>query len=171
VAVAQPAFAYTAPNPISSAHNLENFDCGKSALNDWLRTHALENEGKASRTFVVADGDGAVVGYYCLATGSVARAEVPRRIRHGLPNPTPVMVLGRLAVDRHHASRGIASMLLKEAMIRTLRVAREAGIRALVVHAIDDEAVTFYTKYGFQIFPPETRTLLLPVETIELAIS
>jgi hypothetical protein len=62
-------------------------------------------------------------------------------------------------------------MLLKEAMIRTLRVAREAGIRALVVHAIDDEAVTFYTKYGFQIFPPETRTLLLPVETIELAIS
>ena len=92
-------------------------------------------------------------------------------MRHGLPNPTPVMVLGRLAVDRAHSGRGIASALLKEAMIRTLRVSHEAGIRALVVHAIDDEAITVYTKYGFQIFPPETRTLLLPIETIGLAVS
>lgn len=169
--VKSPAFAYNAPTPILSSHHLDSFDCGKPALNDWLRNHALENEGKASRTFVVTHGLEAVAGYYCLATGSVTRAEIPRKMRHGLPNPTPVMVLGRLAVDRAHSGRGIASALLKEAMIRTLRVSHEAGIRALVVHAIDDEAITFYTKYGFQIFPPETRTLLLPIETIGLAVS
>ena len=159
-----------APTPITAQHRLDAFDCGKPALDDWLKAHALDNEGRASRTFVVSDEGLAVQAFYTLATGNVARAEVPRRLRHGLPNPVPVMVLGRLAVDRRQAGRGLGPSLLKEAMTRTLRVSKEAGVRALIVHAIDDEAVGFYAKYGFQLFPPETRTLFLPIETIEAAL-
>lgn len=164
-----PDALYRPPIAIAPEHRLEGFDCGKAALSDWLRSHALENEGKASRTFVVTTAGGEVAGYYSLASGSVTRSEMPRRIRHGLPNPTPVMVLGRLAVDLRHRGRGLASGMLREAMLRTLRVSQEAGVRALIVHAIDDEAITFYSRYGFQLFPPETRTLLLPIETIRAA--
>jgi GNAT superfamily N-acetyltransferase len=159
------------PEPLQPHHRLNRFDCGKPALSDWLRAHAPSNEGKASRTFVVPDEDGYVCGYYTLATGSVARTELPRKLRHNLPNPAPVMVLGRLAVDRLHHGSGIGAAMLREALTRTLRVAEQAGVRALIVHAIDDDAVNFYTRYGFQIFPPETRTLLLPVETITAAVT
>ncbi len=110
-----------------------------------------------------------VLAYYTLALGSVIRAEVPRKQRHGLPNPVPVMVLGRLAVDRRHGRRGIGPHMLKEAIRRTLLVEREAGALALIVHAIDDEAVGFYAKYGFQVFPAGTRTMFLPIETIRAA--
>lgn len=130
----------------------------------------MANEGKSSRTFVVCDDGNTVLAYYTLATGSVARTEMPRRIRHDLPNPVPIMVLGRLAVDNRCRGLKLGSALLREAMLRTLRVSEQAGVRALVVHAIDDEAVTFYKRYAFQIFPPETRTLLLPVETIAAAL-
>ncbi len=160
----------TPPTPITAAHRLDGFECGKAPLDDWLRTHALDNEGRASRTFVVADRAAAVQAYYRLATGNVTRTELPRRLRHNLPNPVPVMVLGRLAVDRRQSRAGLGSALLKDAFQRTLRVSKEAGVRALVVHALNDEAVGFYAKYGFQLFPPETRTLLLPVETIAAAI-
>lgn len=158
------------PEPLKAHHDLSQFECGKSALDQWLRSHAMANEGTSSRTFVVCDDGATVVGYYTLATGSVARTEVPRRIRHNLPNPVPIMVLGRLAVDKRCQGLKLGSALLREAMLRTLRVSEQAGVRALVVHAIDDEAVAFYTRYGFQIFPPETRTLLLPVETIAAAL-
>jgi len=157
--------------PLNSEHRLDGFDCGKPPLDDWLKVHALGNDGKASRTFVVAGSDLAVQAYYTLAAGSVTLKEVPRKLRQGLPNPVPVMVLGRLAVDRRFASYGLGPALLKEAMTRTLRVSREAGVRALIVHAIDDDAMTFYAKYGFQIFPPETRTLFLPIETIAAAVA
>lgn len=108
----------------------------------------MTNEGTSSRTFVVCDDGDTVVGYYTLATGSVARTEVPRRIRHNLPNPVPIMVLGRLAVDKRYQGLKLGSALLREAMLRTLRVSEQAGVRALVVHEIDDEAVAFYTCYG-----------------------
>lgn len=167
--VAAPAFL--SPVPITSEHRLDGFECGKPPLDKWLKVHALGNEAKASRTFVVADTAMNVQAFYTLATGSVTLKEVPRRIRQGLPNPVPVMMLGRLAVDQRFAGCGIGPALLREAMVRTIRVAREAGVRAMIVHAIDDAAVNFYAKYGFQIFPPETRTLFLPVETILAALA
>ena len=160
---------YRAPVPIEPGHRLDSFDCGKDPLNDWLCTHALDNEGKASRTYVVADAGMHVFAYYTLALGSVIRAEVPRKHRHGLPNPVPVMVLGRLAVDRRHGQRGLGPHMLKEAIRRTLLVEREAGALALIVHAIDDEAVGFYAKYGFQVFPAGTRTMFLPIEILRAA--
>jgi len=113
---------------------------------------------------------GAVAGYYTLAVGRVKRTEVPRKTRHGLPNPVPVMVLGRLAVDHRHSGNGIGPGMLREAMQRTTPVAFTAGVRALLVHALDDEAVGFHVKYGFQILPAGTRTLFLPIETVIAAI-
>lgn len=165
---------YSAPRALAPDDPIEGFDCGKAPLNDWLRSHAMESEGKSARTYVVtvANGPdaGRVVGYYCLASGAVARPEMPGRIRHGLPNPVPVMVLGRLGVDRDHQRRRIGPHLLNEAIRRTAEASRIAGVRALVVHAIDDEAVTFYSGYGFQIFPEGSRTLFLPIETLLAAL-
>lgn len=166
--------AYSPPTPITADHRLEGFSCGKPPLDDWLRSHALDNEGKASRSYVVTartgEDAGSVVAYYTLAVGSVTREEVPRKLRHGLPNPVPVMVLGRLAVDERHNGRGIGPGLLREAMQRTLQTAEIAGVRALIVHATDDDAVGFYSKYGFRIFPAGTRTLFLPIETVRQAM-
>lgn len=170
-----PGPAYAPPVPIAADHRLDRFECGKPPLDEWLRTHALDNEDKASRTYVVAARTGRaagdVIAYYTLAYGSVLRREIPRRIRQGLPNPVPVMVLGRLAVDKHHAGRGLGPALLREAMQRTLEASRIAGLRALIVHAIDDDAVGFYAKYGFQLFPAGSRTMVLPIETLRQAIA
>lgn len=165
---------YSAPVPLTADHRIEGFDCGKAQLTGWLKTQALDNEGRSSRTYVVLANTGAeageVVGYYTLATGAVTRSEVPRKIRHNLPSPVPVMVLGRLAVDERHKDKSIDSAMLKEAMQRTLEISRTAGVRALMVHAIDDEAVAFYRKYGFVLFPVDSRTLFLPIETLAAAL-
>jgi GNAT superfamily N-acetyltransferase len=165
---------YAAPAPISADLRIDGFDCGKPPLDDWLKTRALDNEGRASRTYVVVATTGPqageVVGYYTLATGGVALTEIRRKNRHNLPNPVPVMVLGRLAVDRRHGGNGIGSALLREAMERTLDISRSAGVRMLMVHAIDDDAVAFYLRYGFHIFPAASRTMFLPIETLEAAL-
>lgn len=113
---------------------------------------------------------GEVVGYYTLATGGVALTEIRRKNRHNLPNPVPIMVLGRLAVDRRHGGNGIGRALLREAMERTLDISRSAGVRMLMVHAIDDDAVAFYLRYGFNVFPAASRTMFLPIETLEAAL-
>lgn len=166
---------YSVPTPITDAHRVDGFDCGKPSLSDWLRTHALDNEGKSSRTYVVnaqmGEDAGNVIAYYTLASGSVVRDEVPRKIRHGLPNPVPVMVLGRLAVDRRHGGNKLGKGLLREAMQRTVAASQIAGVRAIIVHAIDDDAVGFYAKYGFQQFPQGTRTMFLPIETVRAAFT
>lgn len=162
---------YGAPVPIAREHRTEDFESGKQPLDDWLRAHALENEGKASRTFVIGDARG-VHAYYTLATGSVSRtSELPRALKNNMPNPVPVMILARLAVDRRHAGQGLGAAMLKEALTRTLRVSEQAGLRALIVHAIDDEAVNFYAKYGFQLLPGESRTLYLTIETIASSLA
>lgn len=170
-----PVRPYARPTPITADHRLDLFNCAKPSLDEWLRTRALDNEDKASRTYVVTaltgEAAGNVVAYYTLAYGSIIREEVPRNIRHGLPNPVPVMVLGRLAVDRNHNGKGIGAALLREAMQRTAEASRIAGLRALIVHAIDDGAVGFYAQYGFQLFPAGSRTLLLPIETLRAAIA
>ena len=153
------------PTPLSADDDLGSFDCGNALLNDWLRELALKSEGRSAQTYVVKDRR-RVVGYYCLATGGVAREGMPRKIRHGLPSLVPVMILGRLAVDLGCQGQGIGCGLLKDALQRVLQVAREVGVRALLVHAIDDAAQAFYTGHGFIELPARSRTLFLPVETI-----
>jgi GNAT superfamily N-acetyltransferase len=157
------------PEPISGADDLSRFDCGDEALNDWLRQQALKSEGSSARSYVVKDRT-RVVGFYCLATGGVAREGVPRKIRHGLPDPVPVMILGRLAVDKDYQGRGVGGGLLKDALQRTLQVSAQVGVRAVLVHAIDDGAAAFYAQYGFIEFPVGARTLYLPVESIAQAL-
>ena len=161
--------ALSEPAPIGPEHAIDEFDCGKPPLNDWLKRHALPSEGKSARTYVVADGRW-VAGYYCLSAGAVLRAQVPGRIRHGLPEPVPILLLGRLAVDLRHARKGIGSGLLKDAFARTLATSQIVGARCLVVHAIDEEAIAFYRAYGFREFPQDSKTLFLPVETIAQAL-
>jgi len=139
-------------------------------LNDWLRKRALKNEGRASRTYVVTsttgDNAGSVIAFYTLAAGAIQLEEVPKPLTRNMPNPLPIMVLGRMAVDQRHGGRGLGRFMLREAMQRVLEASQQVGARALVVHAIDDEAVSFCTQFGFQIFPAGSNTLFLPIETI-----
>ena len=161
---------YSAPRPIEKGDGVAAFGCGKPQLDDFLKQRALKNEGRSSRTYVVVsqggESAGKVVAYYTLAAGGVNHEECPTWAKRNMPNPVPVIVLGRLAVDAQHQGKGIGEHLLREAMQRALGACRQIGARALVVHAIDDEAVSFYVPFGFQSFPTDSRTLFLPMETI-----
>lgn len=161
---------YAAPRPIEDGDAVRDFDCGKPPLNDFLKQRALKNEGRASRTYVIcsAAGEdaGSVAGYYSLAAGAIAHEDAPTWAKRNMPNPIPAFVLGRLAIDSRHQGKGLGKALLKEAIQRSLEASHSIGARALIVHAIDDEAIGYYAQYGFQRFPTDSRTLFLPVETL-----
>jgi predicted N-acetyltransferase YhbS len=159
----------TSPVPLTDRHDLSPFDCGKPPLNDWLKQRAGKNEGRASRTFVVCQAE-TVIGYYALATGSVGTKDVPRALRQNMPPQIPVIVLGRLAVDLKHHGKGIGPGLLKDALRRALSVAANVGARAIPVHALDAEVVSFYTQYNFRAFPEGSLTLFLPLEEVADAL-
>jgi predicted N-acetyltransferase YhbS len=151
----------TAPEPIKETHCRDDFDCGIQTLNQWLKRQALANGSSgASRTFVVCENQH-IIGFYALATGSVRRGDAPGSIKRRMPDPIPVMVLGRLAVDLHWQKKGVGSGLLKDAVLRTLAVSQQAGIRALIVHALSEQAKSFYFHYGFQESHFNQMTLLL----------
>jgi GNAT superfamily N-acetyltransferase len=154
---------WSAPSPLTAAHDLAGFECGEAVLDQWLKTKALRNEGRgASRTYVVC-ADNKIVAYYCLATGSVGSELVPGRIRRNMPDPIPVMVLGRLAVDLAWQRHGIGKALLRDAVLRTTQVSEIVGVKALLVHALSDPAVCFYEANGFYPSPTHPRTLFLPM--------
>ncbi len=153
------------PEPIDGSHQLESFDSGEAALDRWLKERALDNHNNnASKTFVVHQ-DKRVIGYYCLATGSVTMQNAPRKIKRNMPNPIPVMVLGRLAVDKIWQGTGMGRGLLKDAVFRTIQVSQHAGIKALLVHAISESAKRFYKQYGFIESLLEPMTLMLPLDS------
>ena len=132
------------PEPLSPTHKLEDFDSGNAELDDWLKRRALKNEqGGASRTYVVCIGQ-RVVAYYCLTVGGVANTSALGRVRRNMPDPIPVMVIGRLAVTRSCQGQGFGRALVRDAVLRTLQAAEIAGIRAILVHAISEEAQKFY---------------------------
>lgn len=158
------------PERLTPRHDVSTFNCGKSDLNDWLVRQARRSEGRSARTYVVTV-DSRVVGYYCLAAGSVIRDELPKAgLRRNAPDQVPVIVLGRLAVDIKFASRGFGKGLLRDALLRCLNVSEAVGARAILVHAIDDEACGFYRKFGFLPFPTNPRTLVLPLDTVKAGI-
>ena len=160
----------TAPVRLTAFHNLAEFDCGTLSLNQWLSRQALKNEASgASRAYVVCL-ENTVVGYYCLAAGAVVRTEAPKPIQRNMPDPIPVMVLGRLAVDRANQARGIGRALLRDAILRVLRAAEIVGIRAILVHAISEEAKQFYFSHGFEESPIEPMTLCLVLGTARQAL-
>ena len=151
-----------APQPLSGEHLLDDFDCGEPDLDEWLKRRALTNQvGGASRTFVVADAQGRVFGYYALAAGAVSRQFASTNVRRNMPEPVPVLVLGRLAVDRRAQGGKLGAALLQDAVNRALSVAQNAGVRALLVHALHDAAKRFYLHYGFGESPLHPLTLML----------
>lgn len=153
----------SSPQKLSPDHDLSEFRCGEPALDDWLRRRALPNEETgASRTYVVCV-ENRVVGYYALAVGAVTHAEAPGKIRRNMPDPIPVMVLGRLAVDQTVQGHNVGRGLLRDAVLRTLQAADIAGIRAILVHAISESAKQFYLRSGFIPSPISPMTLMITV--------
>jgi GNAT superfamily N-acetyltransferase len=152
-----------APEPLGPQHLLEGFDCGKPALNDWLLRHARQAQGSGSaKTFVVADVDERVAGYFSLTVGQVDTLEAPARIRKGMGQyPVPVVILARLAVSQQDHGHGIGFGLLQDALRRTMLIAEQAGIRAMLTHPIDEDAAKFYTRFGFIASPLREQQLLL----------
>ena len=152
-----------APEPLAPQHLLEGFDCGNPALNDWLLRHARQAQGSGSaRTFVVACVNERVAGYFSLTVGQVDILEAPERIRKGMGQyPVPVVILARLAVSQQDQGRGVGLGLLQDAIRRTMLIAEQAGIRAMLTHPIDEDAAKFYTRFGFIASPLREQQLLL----------
>ncbi len=161
----------SAPISVNPDHVLDEFDCGTPSLNDWLKRQALRNEASgASRTYVVCH-EQTVVGYYCMSTGAIVRAASPKPMQRNMPNPIPVVVLGRLAVDTNYGNQGIGSGLLRDAIVRVLQAAESIGVKAILVHAISEEAKRFYLSRGFIESPIEPMTLCLMLATVRQAIA
>jgi GNAT superfamily N-acetyltransferase len=155
---------------LTRSHSVDDFDCGQEALNRFLSRYALTNQlANASQTYVGL-ADDAVIGYYTLVVGDVAYDDAPERLTKGLArHPVPIMLLARLAVDRRWQGKGVGAGLLKDAMRRTLNAADIAGIRALVVHAKDDAARTFYHHFDFIPLPTDPLHLYLLVKDLHQA--
>jgi GNAT superfamily N-acetyltransferase len=152
----------SAPEPLCAEHDLSNFACGEASLDDWLKRRALANQfSGASRTFVALDEDRLVVGYYALAAGAVAHQSATGGVRRNMPDPIPVLVLGRLAVAQRAQGLKLGAALLQDAVWRAMAVSENAGIRALLVHALSERARAFYEQYGFQESPLDPMTLML----------
>jgi len=159
----------SAPAPLTADHDVADFDCGVPALNDWLKRRAFRNESRFSRTYVVAAGN-RVVAYVCISAGSVERAAAPGRLRRNAPDKVPVSIIGRLAVDKRHAGRGLGADMLADALRRIAFAARSIGIGAVLVQAKDENAKLFYLRCAeFLEYPEESRTLFLPIETVVAA--
>jgi GNAT superfamily N-acetyltransferase len=142
--------ALSAPEPLTAAHDVSAFSCGKPALDHWLRARALSNQEKGFTAVMVVHDEGRVVGYYGLAPTAVVPGALPRSIRTGQPpDPVPCLLLGQLATDLTRAGRGVGTGLLKHALIRCVAAAELVGGRALVVRAIDEEAAGFWRRRGF----------------------
>jgi predicted N-acetyltransferase YhbS len=148
--------------PITADHDASSFNCGYNSLNQWLRRRALGNASSGTtRTYVVCAGERRVVGYYALAAGSLDIGLAAPRLRRNMPDPLPVVVLGRLAVDNGWSGHGVGSGLLKDAVLRSVQAAELIGTCALLCHAIDDEAKAFYEKHGFVESPMQALTMML----------
>jgi GNAT superfamily N-acetyltransferase len=156
--------ALSPPEKLTKNHEVADFQCGEVSLDDWLRRRALQNEESgASRTYVVCTETRRVAGYYALAAGANAHAEAPGKVKRNMPDPVPVLVLGRLAVDKTHQGQGLGASLLRDAILRSVQAADIAGIKALLVHAISDSARQFYEAAGFVSSPVDPMTLMITI--------
>lgn len=161
----------SAPVPLTTDHDLEDFDCGERALNDWLKQRALKNESRFSRTYVVCD-DKRVVAYFCISAGAVERSAAPGRLRRNAPDSIPVSVIGRLAVSRAYAGRGLGADILSDALRRIAVASQSIGMGAVLVQAKDESAKRFYLACAeFVEYPEDSRMLFLPIETVIAAFS
>ena len=157
----------SAPQPLLSSHRVDEFSCGEAVLDEWLKRRALANQSSgASRSFVVVDSEERVCGYYALAAGSVAHLEATSSVRRNMPDPIPVIVLGRLAVDHRAQGIKLGAALLQDAVNRSVAVSQNAGVRALLIHALHETARQFYEHYGFQASALHPMTLMLRLGSV-----
>ena len=156
---------------LQKEHDLDEFDCGKEGLNDFLKRRAWENQqGNSAQTYVAADGK-RVLGYYSLAAGAVTHQEAPARVTKGQArHPIPIVLLARLAVDQSMKGQGVGAALLKDALLRASQAADIVGARALLVHAKDDEAKSFYDHFGFAPSPTDPLHLFLLMKEIRASL-
>ncbi len=154
--------SFSAPQPLTAHHRLEEFDCGKPVLTDWLLHHARQAQGSGSaRTFVILDAE-RVAAYFSLTVGQIDTLEAPERIRRGMGQyPIPLLILTRLAVDLDDQGQGLGFSMLQDAIRRSLAIAEQAGVRALLTHPIDASADAFYRRFGFESTPGNERQLIL----------
>lgn len=163
--------ALSAPEPISTNHQIGDFTSGVVSLDEWLKRRALANQASgAARTFVVCEAH-KIISYYALASGSVTVAGAPGRFRRNMPDPIPVVVLARLAVDRAYHGRGLGRALVRDAARRVVHAADAIGIRGIVVHAISDDAKAFYLALGFDPSPIEPMTLMITLADIRESLA
>jgi GNAT superfamily N-acetyltransferase len=161
----------SSPEPLADHHQLDCFGSGEPSLDDWLKRRAAKNQANgSSRTYVVCEGQ-AVIGYYCFAAGAIGHGEVSRSMRQNRPDPIPVLVLGRLAIHKEQHQKGIGTALLRDAILRALQAAKIAGITALLVHALSEEAKRFYRSRGFLESPIKPMTMCLMLTTAERTLS
>jgi GNAT superfamily N-acetyltransferase len=158
------AGGYSLPRPISESDEVATFDSGEPSLDEYLRRRALANHVQgASRCFVTCR-ERRVVGYYALATSSVEHASAPGKVRRNMPDPVPVILLSRLAVDRKEQGNGLGKNLLRDAIERCVGVAEQVGVRAMLVHALHEDARSFYAQYDFEPSPTDPLHLLLTMK-------
>ncbi|CAM3516060.1 GNAT family N-acetyltransferase [Mycobacterium frederiksbergense] len=161
---------YSVPRPISETDDLGEFACGEPTLDSYLRTRALTNHfGGASRCFVTCLG-GRVVGYYALASGAVSHSDCAGRFRRNMPDPIPVILLSRLAVDLKHQGGGLGGSLLRDAIARSVQAAEQIGVRAILVHALHDLAQSFYARYDFEPSPTDPLHLMLLIKDARASV-
>lgn len=162
--------SYNVPRPISATDDLATFDSGEPTLDDYLRTRALANHvGGASRCFVTCQ-DGHVAGYYAIASGALSHSNSTGKFRRNMPDPIPVILLSRLAVDRKHQGRGLGESLLRDAITRAIQVAEQIGVRAILVHALHDQARSFYIRYNFEPSPTDPLHLMLLIKDAQTSV-
>ena len=151
------------PVLLDTTHDLQSFTCGNASLDQWLKNRAHANQSSGASRCYVLTNDQNVIGFYALSSGGVAAAEAPGRIKRNMPDPVPVMILARFAIDVSWQGKGFGRDLLRDAILRTLRAAEIGGIRALLTHAKDENAAAFYESNGFLPSPIRPLTLFLPL--------
>jgi GNAT superfamily N-acetyltransferase len=162
--------ALTAPQPIDESHETGAFDSGAPILDEWLKRRARANQASgASRTYVACE-EKRVVAYYALASGAVDIDVASRRVRRNMPDPVPIAVLGRLAIDSAYQRRGLGRALMQDASRRVLQAADIIGIRGIVIHAISEEAKAFYLALGFEVSPLQPMTLMTTLADLKATI-
>jgi GNAT superfamily N-acetyltransferase len=158
---------FLAPVPLSNQHQTEQFSCGVESLDAWLKRRALKNQVQgASRTYVVCQGD-RVMAYYAIASGVVTCNEATGRLRRNMPDPIPVVVLGRLGVDSTVRGQGLGRALVRDAAMRILQAADMIGIRGMTVQALSDDAKVFYEHMGFEASPIAPNLLMITLADLK----
>jgi predicted GNAT family N-acyltransferase len=154
------------PMPLEIGDDLIGFDCGEDSLNQWLQRTAHKNhKSGASRVFTIKD-NAQVIGYYCLAAGSIARVDAPKKMVRNSPDPLPIILLGRLAIDNRYKGQGLGGFLLRDAILRSTFLAKNIGVVAIIAHALNQSAKEFYLQYGFLESPLSDMTLILPLKNL-----